>query len=384
MSVDSGKCAVLVLLDLSAAFDTVDHRILLDRLSEWVGVSGSALDWFASYLRERSFAVAVGPFKSHSAPLPCGVPQGSVLAPLLFALYMLPLGLIISNFKGVSYHCYADDIQLYFSFSPNDMLKLNILHECLSAIEDWMASNFLQLNAAKTEVLIIASDCVAARVADHMGSLKRNVRSDIRNLGVNFDQSMHLDKHVKSLTRSCFFHLRNIAKLRSIVSHTELEMSVHAFISSRLDYCNSLFTCLNKSSVDRLQLVQNAAARLLTRSKKSCHITPILASLHWLPVDFRIQYKVLVFTFKALHGLAPGYLCELILPYTTSRSLRSSDQGLLVEPRTRLKTKGDRAFGAVAPRLWNTLPQDLRASASVTSFMRQLKTHLFRQAFGLH
>lgn len=382
MSSDSGKCSVLVLLDLSAAFDTVDHGILLDRLREWVGISGSALSWFASYLKERSFSVAVGPFKSDSSPLLCGVPQGSVLAPILFTLYMLPLGLLISTFKGISYHFYADDIQLHFSFKPDKIESLSILHECLSAIEQWMASSFLQLNAAKTEVLIIASDNIASRVANHMGSLTGNIRPFLRNLGVFFDQSMHLDKHVKSLTRSCFFHLRNIAKLRSIVSHAELEMSVHAFISSRLDYCNSLFTCLNKSSVDQLQLVQNAAARLLTRSKKSCHITPILASLHWLPVHLRIHFKVLVFTHRALHGLTPAYISDLLQPYSASRSLRSSDQVLLAVPRTRLKTKGDRAFGVVAPGLWNALPLDLRASSSELIFKKQLKTLLFRQAFG--
>lgn len=383
MTSDSGECTVLVLLDLSAAFDTVDHHIMLDRLREWVGISGTALQWFASYLSERSFSVAVGPFRSDSAPLSCGLPQGSVLAPILFALYMLPLGLIISNFKGVSYHCYADDIQLYFSFKSNNIEKISILQECLSAIEEWMSSSFLQLNAAKTEVLIIAADNIASRVINLMGPLKGNVHSNIKNLGVTFDQSMQLDKHVKSMTRTCFFHLRNIAKLRSIISHAELEMSVHAFISSRLDYCNSLFTCLSKASVDRLQLVQNAAARLLTRSKKSCHITPILASLHWLPVQFRIQFKVLVFTYRAIHGQAPAYISDLTHPYRTSRSLRSSDQGLLVVPRTRLKTKGDRAFEAVAPRLWNELPRDIRASPSVDTFKGQLKTHLFRLAFGL-
>ena len=107
-------------------------------------------------------------------------------------------------------------------------------------------------------------------------------------------------------------------------------MSVDAFITSRLDYCNSLFTCLNKSSVDQLQLVQNAAARLLTRAKKSCHITPILASLHWLPVQLRIHFKVLVVTFR---GQAPAYISDLIRPHSSSRSLRSSDQELLVNKR---------------------------------------------------
>ena len=153
-------------------------------------------------------------------------------------------------------------------------------------------------------------------------------------------------------------------------------------ISSRLDYCNSLFTCLNKTSIDKLQLVHNAAARLLTRSKKSCHITPILASLHWLPVHYRIHFKVLTFTFRAIHGQAPTYITELIHPYTSSRSLRSADQHLLDPPKTRLKTKGDRSFEATAPRLWNALPLDLRRAPSEASFKKHLKTHFFRQAFG--
>jgi len=114
-----------------------------------------------------------------------------------------------------------------------------------------MSNNSLQLNADKTEVLIIASDSIAPTVAKSIGSLSSAVRSNLRNLGVTFDQAMHFDQHVKSLTRTCFFHLRNIAKLRSVVSLAQLEMIIHAFISSRLDYCNSIFTCLSKSSLNR-------------------------------------------------------------------------------------------------------------------------------------
>ena len=172
-----------------------------------------------------------------------------------------------------------------------------------------------------------------------MGSLTKNVSSNIRNLGVKFDQAMNLDSHIKSVTSTCFFHLRNIAKLRSIVSHSDLEKIIHAFVSSRLDYCNSVLTCLNKTSLDRLQFIQNTAARLLTRSSRRCHISPILASLHWLPVNFRVQFKVLVLTFRALHGQAPEYLTDLLEPYVPSRTLRSADQGLLVIPRTRLISK---------------------------------------------
>lgn len=164
MAADGGKCSVLVPLDLSAAFDTVDHCTLIDRLKASVGITGSALNWFSSYLSDRSFSVSIGTYMSDSAPLSCGVPQGSVLGPLLFSLYMLPLGKIIGSFEDISYHCYADEIQLYLSFSPHRLDKLSVLHNCLASINKWMADNFLQLNTDKTEVLIFAPDNITPQI----------------------------------------------------------------------------------------------------------------------------------------------------------------------------------------------------------------------------
>uniref|UniRef100_A0A669DHZ7 Reverse transcriptase domain-containing protein n=1 Tax=Oreochromis niloticus TaxID=8128 RepID=A0A669DHZ7_ORENI len=381
MQNDAGKCSVLLMLDLTSAFDTVDHYMLLERLKYWVGVSGSALEWFSSYLYERYFSVAVSKFRSSSTSLSYGVPQGSVLGPLLFLIYLLPLQHVLSPFEDIRYHCYADDIQLYMSFKPEDVSKLQILNVCLETIKGWMADNFLQLNEEKTEVLVCAPDRHVPNIMNALGPLSTFVKSSIRNLGVTFDSALTLDVHVKSLVRSCFYHLRNISKLSPIVSHTELEIVIHAFISSRLDYCNSLFTCLNKNSLERLQIVQNAAARLLTRTSKYSHVTPLLIQLHWLPVEFRVHFKILVLTFKALQGQAPAYIIELLQPYVPSRSLRSCDQGLLVIQHTRLKTKGDRAFATMAARLWNSLLQNLRSADSLIAFKKQLKTHLFRIAF---
>ena len=116
-------------------------------------------------------------------------------------------------------------------------------------------------------------------------------------------------------------------------SFSDAEKLVHAFMTSRLDYCNALLAGCPASSINKLQLVQNAAARVLTRSRKYDHITPILSSLHWLPIKFRIDYKVLLMTYKALNGLAPVYLTDLLSPYNPSRSLRSQNSGLLVVPR---------------------------------------------------
>uniref|UniRef100_A0A8C6K7Z1 Reverse transcriptase domain-containing protein n=1 Tax=Nothobranchius furzeri TaxID=105023 RepID=A0A8C6K7Z1_NOTFU len=327
---DAGDCSVLVLLDLTAAFGTVDHHLLLERLGDWVGLSGSALEWFSSYLSERSFSVAVSKFRSSTISLTHGVPQGSVLGPLLFLLYLLPLQHILSSFKGISYHLYADDIQLYVSFKPHEMSKLQLLHTCLDSIKAWMAGSFLQLNEDKTEILICAPDKLVPKVRDSLGQLASHTKPSVRNLVVTFDPALTLDSHVSSLVRSSFFPLRNVAKLSPILSRSELETVLHTFISSRLDCCNSLFTCLSRTSLNRLQVVQNACARLLTKSSKHTHITPLLLQLHWLPVNFRVHFKILVLVYRALHGQAPSYIGDLLSPYTPSRSLRSSDQSLLV------------------------------------------------------
>lgn len=162
----------------------------------------------------------------------------------------------------------------------------------------------------------------------------------------------------------------------------DLEKVIHAFITSRLDYCNSLLVGIEQSEINRLQLLQNAAARLLTGTKKFEHITPVLSSLHWLPVKHRIDFKILLFVFKSLNGLAPEYLSALIKLHQPSRALRSADQMLLDVPRSLLKSRGDRAFSVVAPTLWNTLPQSVRTANTLSTFKKQLKTHLFSLAFG--
>ncbi|KAF7649266.1 hypothetical protein LDENG_00144190, partial [Lucifuga dentata] len=156
---------------------------------------------------------------------------------------------------------------------------------------------------------------------------------------------------------------------------------VHAFISSRLDYCNALYSGISKRNIHRLQLIQNAAAQVLTQSRRSDHITPVLAALHWLPVSFRIDFKILLLVFKALHNQAAAYICDLLTFYKPDGSLRSSDRNLLVVPKSHLVTKGNRASAIRAPRLWNSLPEDLRLAHSVSSFKTGLKTYFYPMAF---
>ena len=188
------------------------------------------------------------------------------------------------------------------------------------------------------------------------------------------------------MVKAINFALFNIGKIRKYLDKSTCEMLINGLNMSRLDYCNSLFIGLPAKLVKKLQLVQNRSARILTFTPKFSHITDVLLDLHWLPVDKRIQYKVLLFCFKCIHGLAPPYLCDLVSRHVPTRALRSADRELLAVPPSSaraLKTFGERSFALAGPRLWNALPRELRQLESVDTFKKQLKTHLFRLAYEL-
>jgi hypothetical protein len=186
-------------------------------------------------------------------------------------------------------------------------------------------------------------------------------------------------RQVTAVCKSAYYQLHNIGSIRKYLSRDVAAQLIHSFVTSRLDYCNSLLYGISDKSLKRLRKVQNTAARIVTLSRKYDHITPVLKTLHWLPVHLRIDFKILLLKYKVVNGVAPAYLCELLVPYVPARSLRSSSVILLVVPKTRTTTYGDRSFSAVAPKLWNGLPDVIRTADSVQSFKRLLKTHLFVQ-----
>ena len=178
--------------------------------------------------------------------------------------------------------------------------------------------------------------------------------------------------------KTAFYHLQNIAKIRNCLSQDNAETLVHAFISSKLDFCNALLYGLPQSVIDRLQYVQNCAARLVTRTWSSEQITPVLHKLHWLPVRQRITYTILLLTYKALNGMAPNYIADLLQPYTPTRQLRSSSKNLLVTPKSNLKFYGDRSFQVAAPRLWSGTPLPVTQDQSRTlMFLKIRLKHYF-------
>ena len=177
--------------------------------------------------------------------------------------------------------------------------------------------------------------------------------------------------------------IRNISKVRKYLTVDTARLYTQMLITSRLDFCNSILGGLPSATIRPLQRVQNTAARLVTRSRRSVHISPILNDLHWLPVAQRIKFNILLFAFKAVHGLAPGYVCELVSARRHARTLRSSGLLKLHRPDTAIPTYGDRAFSLIAPALWNELPASVTSCTEIRSFKVSLKTRLFSEAFQL-
>ena len=387
LELDKKRGVVLALLDLSAAFDTIDHDLLLKTLADRIGITGNALLWFKSYLTKRTQAVFIDGKTSNLVIIVFGVPQGSVLGPIIFTIYTIPLKDIITFF-GLSYHLYADDTQLYMSFDIQDdkdiqstILKVQL---CVAEIKSWMTRNMLKLNDDKTEILFISSPYYHDQVSVdsvQIGNTAVAPTTSARNIGIIFDEHMSMNDQISHVCKSVHYQLRNLGAIRKFLSQDSCLKLVHAFISSRLDYGNALLYGIPDCQIRRLQRIMNSAARILSLKSKYDHIEPVLKSLHWLPVEQRIQFKVILLTFHAIHKNAPSYLNDLLMPYKPTRSLRSEDRNLLVVPRTNQKY-GNRAFSVCGPQLWNGLPDSLRKVDCLASFKKQLKTLLFSKAYN--
>ena len=374
---------------MSAAFDTVDHPTLLQRLRDRFGMCDSVVSWFRSYFENRTTRVSIKNASSHKHILNYSLPQGSIIGPQCFILYISPIGDIIRQIRhhNISFHCYADDIQLYAAFDhkiPGECERtMDRITNCISELNMWMLQNKLQLNQEKTEFFVIAGPRVLNLVSDLQLKLDgKTIKPSIsvKNLGVTFDGLMNMSIHISTLCKTINFQIRNLWRIRRFISQ---EACHHALehLSSR--YANSLLFGALQADLKRLQRVQNKAARLVFACGRDRCSADLLNSLHWLQVKDRIHFKILLYVYKCLMHVAPPYLCDLLtlLSDTVTHENRprlrsSSDTTRLLVPRSN-KRAGDHSFAVASPRLWNELPIQLREAVSVPAFKRLLKTHLY-------
>ena len=382
---DKNTNSVLMLLDLSAAFDTVDQRKLLGILYHEIGIQEVAYKWFESFLIQRTQKVKIKESYSSEDTLDYGVPQGSVLGPILFNIYIRSFYHEAKS-AGFDVEGYADDHQLKRSFSPLFQVTSlgDNIRRCFDIIDKWMNAFFLRLNADKTKIMIISPPSLKEKIIVNgtfiKGKCIRFVTS-AKNLGIILDNELSFETHIQKLAESCLSTIYKISRIKHFLSKEHLKTLVTSLVLSKLDYCNALYLGLSSNLIMKLQSVQNSAARLICKINRfdPCSISKIIKDLHWLRVKERITFKVLLIIHKSLLGVAPVDLQGI---FTRSNSERS----VKLETRRCYGKYGDKSIYVKGPKLWNSLPASIRMEKETEIFKKHLKTFLFSSSdsFYIH
>ena len=389
-NMEKRKITLMICIDLSAAFDTVDHEVLCAVMANQFGITKSALEWVISYLKPRGFKVKCGDNYSSVNDLHFSVPQGSCAGPSFYSMYASTLQYTIPD--DVNIYGYADDHALLDAYVTDIPASENAcvrkLEKTLTDINEWMNQNRLKMNNEKTEFIAFGSRQNLAKVTSATITVKDVSvprSSNVRYLGSILDSELNLKKHIGLKTKKAMF---NLYKIRNIRQHLEQNVAAKLALSlviSHLDYANGILMGLPKCTLRPLQKVQNMAARVVLGNAATQSATENLRTLHWLPISVRIDFKLLTLVFKCLKGEAPSYLINLLKNKTSTRDglrARKNTSFQLEVPFTRRSTFADRSFSVYAPKLWNTLPDELKTIQTTDMFKKHLKTYLFRIHFN--
>ena len=373
-AIDNQEIVCLVLLDLSVAFDTILKTGLLSRLEKRFGISGMCLNWIESYLTNHTQKVCVGSCTSTPVTLLFGVPQGSVLGPILFTLYTCLLGQICAR-HSIIYHLYADDTQVYLLFKPHVAGSMEScisqLEACIAEVKEWMTLNLLKLNDDKTEFILFGTYQQLAKLKDidvliAISNTKVLPVDLVHNLGYFMDKLLKNSVHINKLTSGSYYQLRNVKKIRDKLDLESAKTVVQALVMSKLDYCNSLLLGSPEYQLDKLQRIKNMACRVVTNLGKYEHISASMKDLHWLKVKHHIDFKIATLMHNCKTSNAPWYLMDLLPNKQSQRTLRSSTTEFTPSIYCKTSLAYNSAFPSTGPRIWNSLPPSVRCEKDKT------------------
>ena len=386
------ECTAVMACNLSAAFDTIHHGVLLEVMSENFGVKNTALSWFDSYLRPRSCKVNIGKSYSSTQSLDFSVPQGSCTGAQLFNVYSSTLTKVVKPSLKSNVYGFADDHSVRDSFKAKDRADelecIGRLEDCAVDLKQWMDQNRLRMNSKKTEFILFSSSVQLAKCTTESLNVNGEIIpmvNMVKQLGVFLDRNLNFKHHIMTKCTTAMASLAKIKGIRNYLTKEAAETLVLSTAILHLDYCNGILTLVPDVDIKRMQLVQNIAAKLVLGKSKSDSSSQCLHELHWLPIKQRIQYKILCLVHKCLDCKAPKYLQDLLVHYPYEerrRGLQCEFQQArrLVEPRTKLKTFGARPFASVGPRWWNKLPNTVKTVENHEQFKISLKTFLFNNS----
>ena len=365
-NMESQKVTSCLIMDLSAAFNTVNFQILEDVLEKEFGVTEAALKWYHNYLSPRQVIVNVNATYSLPRSLTCRVVQGSVSGPVAYSAHASTLKYMVQdtdqdcdseNISELNLNGFADDHSLNTNFNPNEEgLELNTKHRMESKMCDintWMNGNRFKMNSSKTKFIYFASRQQLTKTMCNCIDVCRDnitISEVIKLLGTYLNRHLTFKQHIMTKCKTAMFNIQRIKHIRKYLTKEACKYLVMGLVTSHLDYCNSLLYGLPAIDLNKLQHVQNIASKLILQKSKYESNTLCLMELHWLPIHARIEFKVLVYVYNCLDNAAPVYIKKMLQRYSTREGLRSNNMELLLAiPKTKRKTFADRSFSVCGP-----------------------------------
>ena len=375
MERDRGNLVGMVLIDLQKAFDTVDHRILLMKLKS-IGLGSGVVSWFKSYLTDRQQLVDISGVNSSMKYVTCGVPQGSILGPLLFLIYVNDMEAVVKN----KLLLYADDSAILVSGKDIASIEKE-LSEDLQRVSGWLVDNRLSLHLGKTESILFGSN-IKLKKTNGLNISCNNTSiqstSSVKYLGAVLDQRLSGDTIAGNVILKANQKLRFLyRKGKFLTSHTK-KLLVMSLIQCHFDYaCSIWYHGLNKCLKNKLQVIQNKLIRFVLNLHHRSHIDrDHFKVLGWLPVEERVNQIILCHVFKIKNGMAPDYMCENFIQQCTTHAYgtRFSKHGSFSVPK--VKSAGSRSFLCIGCSLWNVLPADIKTLSRYVKFKSAVKQYL--------
>ena len=377
-AIDKKKLTATVFLDMSKAFDSIDHELLISKLED-VGVSNMTLLWFRSYLSNRKQVVKIHTTKSELLPVVSGVPQGSILGPLLFSIYVNDMPSVPEKCKSNSY---VDDTKLSVFFHlQNKQGAIDDMNEDLLKVRNWCFNNLLLLNPKKTKLMVFGSRHKLADLNEFsLSLLGKNIfpSETVKDLGVTLDPLLSYDEHITKTISSCMSRLGQINRVKHVLDRQTLITVINALVFSKLFYCSNVWANTTGKNINKLQSVQNFACRIVSGARKYDHVTPLLKELRWLPVATQLYYRSATMAFKCMTGCVPAYISSQFIKRQEVSNHHTRNSQQLNIPLLKTAT-GQRTFYYKIVSLWNSLDSSLKLCESVDSFKRRLKTKLLHE-----